>query len=41
MANAHAKPRRHNLKIPLDIPQTCDILVQYANEQLEGEQSTI
>lgn len=33
--------RGHKLKIPLDIPQTCAILVKYANEQLGYEQLEI
>jgi hypothetical protein len=32
------KQRGHKLKIPLDIPRTCAILVKYANEQLDYEQ---
>ena len=33
--------RGHKLKIPLDIPQTCAILVKCANEQLDCEQLEI
>ena len=33
--------RGHKLKIPLDISQTCAILVKYANEQLDCEQLEI